>query len=203
MLALSATLLLIKCRALLAQAPDEDILDSFLLPSAELLENLVNYCHFKAISEQLALRESQAQVHFTRPAQSLPPPLERPALEPVPAEELHIIFRQLVAKASVERKKIHDETWRLPDVIRDLSARLQADQKIPLMHLIPPASSRAAIVVLFLALLELLKRGQVRVERESDSETPIYWLTHHQHETSNRSSYRRGRPTEEPGQANH
>jgi segregation and condensation protein A len=202
MLALSATLLLIKCRALLAHTPEEDILDSFLLPSAELLENLVNYCHFKAISEQLAAREAQAQIHFTRPPQALPPPPERPALEPVPAEELHVIFRQLVAKAATERQKIQDETWRLPDVIRDLSQRLQTDQRIPLMNLIPPASSRGAIIVLFLALLELLKRGQARVERESSSTSPIYWLTHQQHETSNRSSYRRGRPTEELSQAN-
>jgi segregation and condensation protein A len=201
MLALSASLLLIKCRALLAQAPDDSVLESFLLPSTELLENLVNYCQFKAISEQLSQKEAQQLVHYTRPAIALvPPQVNRPPLETVEVDELRAVFRQLIARVDRERPKIHDEPWKLPDVIATLEKRVAAEGRIPLLTLIEPASSKTALIVYFLALLELLKRGRIAVEKET-GETHTYWLTHQHHDTTHHSSPRRGRQAAEASQA--
>jgi segregation and condensation protein A len=202
MLALSATLLLIKCRALLAQAPDEDVLESFLLPSTELLENLVHYCQFKAISEQLAQREASQLHHYTRPPQSASAPAERPPLEPVEADELREVFRQVLAKAAIPRPKIADETWRLPDVIKTLEQQLVSSGRVPLLSIVERASSRSALIVLFLALLELMKRGQISILRESGEESPTYWLTPNSYEPTHRSSHRRGCTPEKAGKAN-
>lgn len=201
MLALSATLLLIKCRALLAQAPDDDILESFLLPSTELLENLVHYCQFKAISEQLSQREASQRYHYTRPPQPAVVVAERPPLEPVEIDELREVFRQVLAKAAIPRPKIADDAWRLPDAIKTLEQQLVASGRMPLAALVDRARSRPALIVLFLALLELMKRGQISVLREPGEESPTYWLTPHSYESTHLRSHRRGRTPEKAGQA--
>ena len=204
MLALSATLLLIKSRALLQQGTEEESIDPFWIPSTELLEHLVHYCHLKSATERLVELERQQALHYLRPSQ-----IETPegTAEPTPllaldADELRGLFAQLMAKTPPERSKIHDEPIRLSDVLRSLMEALHTEGTQSLLMLFQLTPSRGGRIVLFLAILELMRRGSAQVRQDPSQPTDPYWLTATEHATQSSQRPRRGRTPATAGQTN-
>jgi segregation and condensation protein A len=167
-LVMAATLMEIKSRMLLPRAPalvpDEDEGDD---PRSELVQRLLEYEQYKQGAEQFRLLEDDSRRRFTRG-------LDTAGEDTVPLEELQPddllrALRRMLASfedaeppvASLPRERI---SLRLR--MRELWGRLQ-DMDGPLafrdLFLDAPRPSRLEVIVTFLAVLELLRLGRIRV----------------------------------------
>jgi segregation and condensation protein A len=75
----------------------------------------------------------------------------------------------MIAKAEKARPQIQEENWRVGDKIRIIRRLLQEQKIISLVHLLSPEKSRPELIVIFLAILELMKIGELAVGREQET----------------------------------
>ncbi len=78
-------------------------------------------------------------------------------------------------RASKHPSPIQEENWRVSDKIQSIRLFLREEESLPLYALIQPHQSRLEMIVIFLALLELIKSGELVVCRaQPDGEIIIY-----------------------------
>jgi segregation and condensation protein A len=173
---MAATLLEIKSRMLLPAPPklnsDEDS-DSEIDPRQELVERLLEYGKYQAIAESLREAERQRQMVFFRaPTEYTGQFRVPPKFGQMSASELLRALEQMLSSVgagekaitSVRRQKI---TLRMK--MREVQSRSErvGVEGILLADLLPePPFALLEVVLLFLALLELLKGGVVMVAQE-------------------------------------
>jgi segregation and condensation protein A len=167
-LVMAATLMEIKSRMLLprppAPPPDEE---EGADPRAELVQRLLEYEQYKQIAEQFRALEAEGRLRFTR----TPPPDEAesvPLAELRPQDLLGALRRMLASfaeegppVASLQRERI---SLRLR--MRELWGHLQdSPEPVSFRELFPrsPRPRRLEVIVTFLAVLELLRLGRIRV----------------------------------------
>ena len=155
-----ARLLLLKSRALLPRDPDaapiaaEDDADP-----EDLIRALQEYRRFRYAAEQLRELESEHRMAYRRGA---PPPALPPALglEGVTLATLVGLLREVLERAPEERpvRAMPRERVRLADRVRLLMDRLRRDGQTSFRSLLSEVpATRLAIIVEFLAVLELIK----------------------------------------------
>jgi len=180
-LVMAATLLEIKSRMLLPTPPKEDAEDAtdgmsggeMADPRAELVRRLLEYGKYQAIAETLKNAEAERRAVFFRPptdysgAYAIPPKFGELSADDL----LRALERMLAAVGageravtSVRRQKI---TLRMK-MRAVLSGTERAGRAgVTLADLLPePPFALIEVVLLFLALLELLKQGSVLVAQE-------------------------------------
>ncbi len=162
-LVIAAQLLLIKSRLLLPSPPsppadEEDEEDVGQI----LVERLEAYRRYKAAAQQLHDREDRGQRAFVRTA---PPEFPRPPLPQgagLPTQLLaalqQILAPQPLAPVSDVVSPIRVSITDQMSIIR---ARLEGRKPCTFHSLFSPASSRMEVIVTFLALLEMMRRGEV------------------------------------------
>lgn len=178
-LVMAATLLDIKCRMLLPKEVNEDGEEED--PRRELVEQLLQYKMFKYISFELRDRESDSDlVMFKRP--TIPEEVES-YVEPVDLDQLldgltpgrlNAIFRDVMKRQNdkidpVRSKfgKIEKEEVTLADKFTHIHDYMRGHRRFSFRQLLEKQSSRMHIVVTFLAILEMMKLGEIRVAQES------------------------------------
>jgi segregation and condensation protein A len=130
--------------------------------------NQVEYSHFKEIAKHLIVREEKQKSHFVRGWNGLEESSSKNlGIEHVSLEELASLFQQVVAKASVSKGQILEETLKVGDKIDFLREIIKERDKIEFYSLFSPHLSREELIVIFLALLELMKLGELRVIKET------------------------------------
>lgn len=155
-----ARLLLLKSRALLPRDPDaapptaEDDADP-----ADLIRALQEYRRFRQAAEQLRNLEDEHRIGYRRGA---PPPELPPALglDGVGLNTLVELFRQVLSRIPEERpaRAVPRERVRLADRVRLLVDRLRRSGQISFLSLLSEVPrTRLAVIVEFLAVLELIK----------------------------------------------
>ncbi len=160
----ASTLMLIKSRALLprppAPEPDEDA-DAMLL-----VERLRAYRQFKQAAAVLQQREHGGLRAFVR---SAPPPDLPPRLDPsgVSLADLVAAFEAALAEVEVEPPPppagVAPPRLRLADRFADIRELLRRQGRVTFREaLLGARRDREYVVVSFLAVLELLRRGWVR-----------------------------------------
>lgn len=165
-LAVAAKLLLIKSRLLLPRPPvkeEEEEED----PGEALARRLKEYKRFKQAAAALKSIEDSGRPSYVRVAP--PPPMEaRLDLEGISLGDLIAALRQL---AAIEQDVQPTGTLLTPrkvtvrekiDWIEQLMAR---GQPIPFVQVVGARGSRVDIVVSLWAVLELIKRGRLRVHQ--------------------------------------
>ena len=165
-LVIAARLLLIKSRMLLPQppeeAPDEDEEDV----GEELVRRLIEYRRFRDAAQELRARENQGLRAYAR---LLPlPELERSfRLEGVTLDALLEAVRQAMLSRPVSSadEVVTPLHISLPEKIADLERLVAERRGFSLNQLFAQATSRMEIIVIFLALLQLIKRRRVLVEQ--------------------------------------
>jgi segregation and condensation protein A len=167
-LVLAATLMELKSKMLLprpaAAGPDgaED-------PRRELVRQLLQY---KRVKEAAALLEGRAERQGQRLArQPLPEPARaaaQPALRPVELWDLVSAFGRLMRETMAHQPQavVVDHTP-LHVHMETVVGRLRRDGRLPLRALFTPPHTRARLVGLFLAVLELTKGRRVVPEQEA------------------------------------
>ncbi len=178
---MAATLLDIKSRMLLPKDEEEEEEED---PREELVQRLLEYKRFKHISGLLQERLQETGSVLER-QQNLPaevrkykPPLDLDALlVNVSLDRLHKVFldilkrnREKINPRAAGFGKIKKERVSLPGCMLQVERKAIEKGKISFRAVLEDNADREDIVVTFLAVLELINRGRIRIRQESLSE---------------------------------
>lgn len=166
---MAANLMYIKSRTLLPrteQPPEEDVEEDD--PRWELIRQLIEYKKFKDAANFLAFREIEQEGSFAHHA-------EKPELstdEPVPLAEV-TIFDLIRAFQNVLKRfeethdlgDIVDDRYTVADKIELLISTFQPGEARQFTSLFNEATTKAEVIVIFLAVLELMKLNQFIVRQ--------------------------------------
>jgi segregation and condensation protein A len=170
-------LLLLKSRYLLPQDPLAVAEEPEGL-NRTLMENLIEYCQFKEAARALANREEQARESYTRykyPQGEIKKPL---GIDHLSLSDLASIFEQILQKAAKGRTTIEKEEWQVADKIEWIQKQLETAKQTPFETLFPLTCSKLELIVIFLALLEMMKLGVIQVGKDAETKTILVILVY-------------------------
>lgn len=176
-LVMAATLLDIKCKMLLPKEMNEDGEED---PRAELVEQLLQYKMYKCMAYELKDRQSDADfMMFKQP--TIPEEVQEYS-EPVDLDKLlgdltlsrlNEIFKDVMKRQDnkidpVRSKfgKIEKEEVPLPMKMTYVEEYARSHKRFSFRQLLEEQKSKMHVVVTFLAILELMKTGVIRVAQE-------------------------------------
>ena len=157
---MAARLLLLKSiRLLPSEAPTDEETD-LLGWEDEVRQRLEEYRAYKAMASELMELGVQESFAFSPPAR----PVEAGGQEePLEVELLLAAFNSVLARIPPRPLVVTGRTWTLQEKIELVTARLRSGP-IELVQLILESEDRLEAVVTFVAMLELLRRGQISVK---------------------------------------
>ena len=169
-LTMAATLLYIKSRQLLPRPPKEE--DAEEDPETLLIRQLQDYKAFKEASEKLKSLFESAKDACTRLPEDVPLPPKEVALDGATMDGLFAAFLEML-----ERKKDAPEPIRSQHVnpdrytVRSQTSRirsvLQEKSAVSFEELFSPGAERMEIIVTFMALLEMIARGEILLKQKA------------------------------------
>ncbi|MBC8127397.1 MAG: segregation/condensation protein A [Gloeobacteraceae cyanobacterium ES-bin-144] len=168
---MAANLMYLKSRTLLPkieQPPEEDAEDDD--PRWELIRQLIEYKKFKDAAGFLSLRELEQEGRFAHQADIADAPItETPALAEVSIFDLIRAFQNVLKRFEEAHDfgDIIDDRFTVTDKIELLMQEFQPGEARRFEELFQSATTKAEVIVTFLALLELMKLNQF-VVRQSD-----------------------------------
>ncbi len=168
---MAANLMYLKSRTLLPrteQPPEEDAEEDD--PRWELIRQLIEYKKFKDAAGFLSLRELEQEGRFAhQPDAPEIPAEEPPSLAEVSIFDLIRAFQNVLKRfeASHDFGDIIDDRFTVSDKIEVLMQRINHGESLLFEQLFETATTKAEVIVTFLALLELMKLNQFIV-RQSD-----------------------------------
>lgn len=168
---MAATLLLIKSRSILP-APPADLEDEEENPEQALIRQLEDYARFQQLATQMqAFEEASARLFNKLPDEfPLPPPvyeLEGLTLDGLMAAFAGLLSRLRGAEETLPERQavIQREQHSVGDFVSLIARRVRRGS-LPFTALLSEKPTRNEVVTLFLAMLELLKQGRLRVSQE-------------------------------------
>jgi segregation and condensation protein A len=158
---MAARLLLLKSiRLLPSEAPTEEETD-LLGWEDEVRQRLEEYRAYKEMAGELMERGLQESFAFPPPAR----PIEAGGQEePLEVDLLLAAFNSVLARIPPRPLVVTGRTWTLQEKIELVADRLRRGP-IELVELILESEDRLEAVVTFVAVLELLRRGQISVKQ--------------------------------------
>jgi segregation and condensation protein A len=176
-LVIAATLIYIKSRMLLPK--DETIeTEEQEDPRAGLVQRLLEYQAFKEASGELRKREEVWTGAYMRPPLEMDKAKLEPDLETY-LFEVHLFdlvgaLNKILSKAPPEEVRITKETLTVKDRIAAILDMVELEKTVKFEALFEEDSSRIHIIITFLALLEILRLGIVRVYQ--DGQFKAIWI---------------------------
>jgi segregation and condensation protein A len=176
-LVLSATLMEIKSRMLLPRP--EELADEEADPRRELVKQLLEYKKYKDAASLLEEQAERQQARLPRLPLEIPPPVD-PAQQPLHQVELWDLvsafgrlMRETAALAPrqivVDETPLHVHMEQIVELLREQSPRTFRELFTPPYH-------RGRLIGLFLAILELIRRGQIRADQPAPMGEVCIWL---------------------------
>ena len=166
--AYTSSLMLLKSRRLFPEEAEDDELLKELDAQFSIIHHLVDYCRFRDLAKELSKREKQEANHYLRGVN--PEKVDKlPGVEHLELKHLSELFADLMERAaSVPRGIIEEEEWKVGDKIRWIRQETQMNKGIRFDYVFSLSRSKNELIVSFLALLELMKIGEVSVLRKND-----------------------------------
>lgn len=172
-LLMASTLMRMKSRSLLP-AEEQLLEDEELDPRFELVRQLIEYRRFRRAAESLDRRAVETALRFGRGMRpeilDLPPiAVEELPIEAASADRLFAAFARLLRETQADAGYVlaRDDTP-LEHHIQRLERLLAPGQRATFRELFAERKTRGYAIGVFLAILELLKRGRIAVEQEGD-----------------------------------
>ncbi len=166
---MAARLLLLKSMRLLPSEPVSDEEVDLLGWEDEVRQRLEEYRAYKEMAGELMERGLQEAFAFPPPAR----PVEAGGQEePLDVQLLLVAFNSVLSRIPPRPVVVGGRTWTLQEKLDLISGRL-ASGPIELVELILESEDRLEAVVTFVAVLELLRRGRIRV-RQKERFGPIH-----------------------------
>ena len=177
-LVMAATLMDIKCKMLLPAPVQEESVEED--PRAELVAKLLEYKMYKYMSYELKERLENAEKHFYKKP-TIPPEVAgyRQPVSPselladVTLPQLNRVFCMVMRKREdkldpIRSKfgKIEQEETSLSEKLEDVRAYAKSHSRFSFLDLLEQQASKMQVVVTFLAILELMKMGDIRIIQE-------------------------------------
>ncbi len=156
---IGAKLILLKSRALLPPVEsDEDDPEDDVGP--ELVELLLEFQRFKAAADILEARQDSGFRLFGRDAVA-PDVVATSGLEGVAVESLYSIMLDVLSRKSDEPTGVVErQTLTLRERIADFHERVKGRGRFSLRTILETCHTRVEVIICFMAVLELLKRGE-------------------------------------------
>ena len=171
-LLMAATLLHIKSRILLPVSSEDEGEEEDVDPRADLVQRLLEYQKYKEAARELEQRPWLYRDVFIRGTEI---GRNEPEGERIEASlfQLLEVFRQVLARAQEEAvHEVKRETLTVEQKIEEILAFLRHNPRSVAFHtLFPEGASRGVIVIIFLAILELVKEKAIRIFQAAPFET--------------------------------
>lgn len=135
-------------------------------PRFEIIHQLLDYCRFKQAAKELAHREQQQSAFYFRGNDLPVDPRKNLGIEHLSLEDLADLFKQVMSKSIAQKGCVHDEAWKVSDKILHIRDLIKDLKDIIFSALFSPAMGRTELIVTFLAVLELMKLGELRVIKD-------------------------------------
>ncbi len=166
-LSMAATLMHIKSRFLLP--PEEREEEEEEDPRWDLVRRLLEYKRFKEVSRNLDSLQLRQEKMFVRKGEKVSIPAPAETLEEVGIFELLDAFSTVLKRASGrEISELQPDPFTIEDGLkRVLDRTAAANGGIVFTTLFEPEETRFRIVVIFLAVLELIRRRVIRAVQET------------------------------------
>ncbi|HCT91309.1 MAG TPA: segregation/condensation protein A [Lachnospiraceae bacterium] len=175
---MAATLLDIKCRMLLPKETNSDAEEED--PRADLVAQLLEYKMYKYMSYELKDRMADAELMMyhtgglPREVAEYRAPVDTEHLtDGLTLQRLHEIFRDVLRRQENKRDpirsgfgRIEKEEISLPDKMDYVRAYARKHDHFTFRALLQSQRSRTQVVVTFLAILELMRSGGIRLTQE-------------------------------------
>ena len=183
-LVMAATLLDIKAKLLLPKEEEDTQED----PREELVQRLLEYKLYKYMSAELKDKQLDASKNIYR-APSVPdevlayrPPVDLDEfLGDTTLEKLKAVFDDVMARSAgrvneavIGYGTIKKEEVKIPDRIKHIQNALKESKKINFRTLLEEGSGKMNIIVTFLAVLELMKTGELKAEQDVKGELVLF-----------------------------
>lgn len=170
---MAATLLEIKSRAMLPKPPkSEEDTD----PETELIRRLEEYKRFRETAESMKEFEDAAKRVFTKLPEEYPLPPQEIELTGLTLDGLREAFLRIWQRKPqfdddpesnhYAPRNIHRDSHTVQDCMLNLMYRIKKKKKIRFEDAFSEAPTREEVVTYFLAVLELLKLGQMHARQD-------------------------------------
>lgn len=164
---MAATLMRIKVQMLLPRRPDEEDEED---PREELVRNLLEYRKFKEAANHFADRESDRRKVFTRPATRPPEGEQDTSLMEVSIFDLVDAFKKVMEDLRKQISyRIEKESHTVEEKIDLVRDRVAARAEVLFSELFTGDTDRLEIIVTFLAILELVRLGELSARQMTSS----------------------------------
>ncbi len=172
-LVMAATLLEIKSRMLLPAPPPDPDAEEDEDPRAELSRRLVEYQLFKDAAEQMRELEAQSSRLFGRGGVEVASdyPYDGPPYRNGTLDGLMRSLQRMLEEAASDLSMPADlprDRWTIPLKMREIAILMHHNPAGVHFHeTMEPGAHRIEIIVTFLAVLEMMKRGRLRLRQNS------------------------------------
>jgi len=176
---IAATLIEIKSKYLLPKIKEESSLEDEYDVEKELMDKLVEYRKYKIVAENLKVMEQDTGIMISKKPEIIEEDnhntKETDFLKNITISDLYNLYNDLMEKYNnkmnkdiIVNKEILIDEYKIEDKMEELKQKLDDFGKIHFTNLIYGYSSKIEVIVMFLALLELIKIRSVRVFQESN-----------------------------------
>ncbi len=201
-LLMAAELTRIKSRTLLPAKPEEEEIDpdTGVDPRAELMRRLMEYQRYKDAAFQLRQREFDQSQVFSRSGEVTVDEKEETLVD-ANVFDLLTAFQKMVQQKSFKKDyEIEVSILSVEDRIKYILEILNGADSVTFESLFTPINTRQEVIVLFLALLELMKLGLIRVQQVERLETIRVYKTVDKDEQEEILKNHQGSPSETPSE---
>jgi segregation and condensation protein A len=166
-LAMAATLMQIKSRLLLPpeERPEEEEEED---PRWELVKKLLEYRRFKSAADDFYKLEVEQEKYFARGGEKLEivPPSPLPLMQ-VDVFQLLDAFSEVLTESEKRMPvEMEADSFSLEDGQKRVLSRIERNNSVVFSSLFNRKESRSRIVIIFLAILELIRQKIIRVIQE-------------------------------------
>ena len=171
-LQMAATLLEIKSRAMLPKPPRPESEDE-LSPEEALIKQLTEYKQFKEASERMHQLEEEARALMTKMPEEYPLPPPNIEITGLTLDKLVRAFQRVLARAeaseqaeNMDNREILRDQFTVSGCMSRIARKLRGG-RFAFSELFDERMSRAELITMFSALLEMAKLGRVHIEQQA------------------------------------
>jgi segregation and condensation protein A len=175
-ISLTASLMMLKSKTLLPTEKGTLFSDLNEETAQALIPHLLEYYKFKKASHDLSTSEDgQALSHPRAPSHTPPQKTFRSlGVDHLSLEDLSSFFKEALENADLRTYTIPPERWTIPDKMKHIRNTLTKTPTLSFSKLFTTLKSREEVIVTFLAILELMKLEEIRVENDKGSSLHIH-----------------------------
>ena len=176
-LLMASTLLDIKCKMLLPKEVNEEGEEED--PRQELVEQLLQYKMYKYMSYELRDRQEGERLMFKEPTipkevKTYEEPVDLDALlEGITLAKLNAVFQDILKRQEEKIDPIRSKFGKIEKEEVSLTEKMREVENYAMLHrsfcfrdLLGRQSSKIQVIVTFLAILEMMKTGAIRIVQE-------------------------------------